>query len=203
VLAVRYADDTIVGFQHQSDAEQFRRDLEQRLTRFGLELNAEKTRLIRFGRFAAQQRAERGLGRPETFEFLGFAHYCAKTKDGRFQVRRRTITKRMAAKLREIRILLMQRRHWPIAIQGRWLSAVLRGHLAYYAVPGNIHQVSAFRDQLVRHWYAALKRRGQRHRLNWQKMRRHAERWLPAVHYMHPWPNERFAARTQVRSPVR
>jgi len=203
VLAVRYADDTIVGFQHQSDAESFRRDLEQRLAKFGLELNAEKTRLIRFGRFAAQQRSERGLGRPETFEFLGFTHYCAKTKAGRFAVRRRTITKRMAAKLREVRTLLMQRRHWPIHLQGRWLSAVLRGHLAYYSVPGNIHQVSAFRDQLVRHWYAALKRRGQRHRLNWQKMRRHADRWLPAVHYTHPWPNERFGVRTQVRSPVR
>ncbi len=203
VLIVRYADDTIVGFQHRSDAERFRRDLEQRLAKFRLELNAEKTRLIMFGRFAAQQRRERGLGRPETFEFLGFTHYCAKTKDGRFALRRRTITKRMAAKLREIKVLLMQRRHWPIDAQGRWLGAVLRGHLAYYAVPGNIHQVTAFRDQLVRHWLRALRRRGQRHRLTWQRMRRHTERWLPPVRYTHPWPNERFSARTQVRSPVR
>jgi RNA-directed DNA polymerase len=203
VIIVRYADDVVLGFQHQSDAERFRKDLADRLARFGLSLNADKTRLIRFGRFAAQQRSERGLGRPETFEFLGFTHYCATTKDGRFAVRRRTIAKRMAAKLRETKVLLMQRRHWPIQAQGRWLGAVVRGHLAYYSVPGNIHQVTAFRDQLVRHWYRALRRRGQRHRLNWQKMRRHAERWLPPARYMHPWPNERFDARTQVRSPVR
>lgn len=203
VLIVRYADDIVLGFQDRSDAERFRRDLEQRLAKFRLGLNAEKTRLIRFGRYAAQQRSERGLGRPETFEFLGFTHYCAKTRDGRFVVRRRTITKRMAAKLREIKQLLMQRRHWPIEAQGRWLGAVLRGHLAYYSVPGNIHQVTAFRDQLGRHWQRALRRRGQRHRLNWQRMRRHVDRWLPPVRYTHPWPNERFDARTQVRSPVR
>jgi group II intron reverse transcriptase/maturase len=203
MIIVRYADDAVLGFQHQSDAERFRKDLADRLARFGLSLNADKTRLIRFGRFAAQQRRERGLGRPETFQFLGFTHYCATTKDGRFAVRRRTIAKRMAAKLRETKVLLMQRRHWPIEAQGRWLGAVVRGHLAYYSVPGNIHQVTAFRDQLVRHWYRALRRRGQRHRLNWQKMRRHAERWLPPSRYVHPWPNQRFDARTQVRSPVR
>ena len=145
-----------------------------------MSLNADKTRLLRFGRFAAQQRSERGLGRPETFEFLGFTHSCATTK-----------------------VLLMQRRHWPIQAQGRWLGAVVPGHLAYYSVPGNIHQVTAFRDQLVRHWHRALRRRGQRHRMNWQKMRRHADRWLPPARYMHPWPNQRFDARTQVRSPVR
>lgn len=203
VVIVRYADDVVQGFQHRSDAERFQRELAQRLATFRLGLNAEKTRLIRFGRYAAQQRSERGLGRPETFEFLGFTHYCAKTKDGRFVVRRRTITKRMAAKLRETKILLTQRRHWPIEAQGRWLGAVLRGHLAYYSVPGNIQQVTAFRDQLVRHWHRALRRRGQRHRLNWQKMRRHTDRWLPPVRYTNPWPNERFDARTQVRSPVR
>jgi group II intron reverse transcriptase/maturase len=136
VIIVRYADDVVLGFQQQSDAERFRKDLAHRLARFGLSLNADKTRLIRFGRFAAQQRAERGLGRPETLEFLGFTHYCAMTKDGRFAVRRRTIAKRMAAKLRETKVLLMQRRHWPIEAQGRWLGAVVRGHLAYYSGPG-------------------------------------------------------------------
>jgi len=122
VVIVRYADDIVLGFQHRSDAERFRRELAQRLAKFRLGLNAEKTRLIRFGRYAAQQRSERGLGRPETFEFLGFTHYCAKTKDGRFTVRRRTIKKRMAAKLRETKVLLVQRRHWPIEAQGRWLG---------------------------------------------------------------------------------
>jgi RNA-directed DNA polymerase len=203
VVIARYADDIIVGFQHRSDAERFQRDLAQRLATFCLGLNAEKTRLIRCGRFAAQQRKERGLGRPETFEFLGFTHYCATTKDGRFALRRRTITKRMAAKLREVRALLMQRRHWPIEVQGRWLASVMRGHLAYYAVPGNIHQVAAFRDQLVRHWHGALRRRGQRHRLTWQRIRRHADRWIPPARITHPWPDQRFDACTQVRSPVR
>jgi RNA-directed DNA polymerase len=203
VIVVRYADDVVLGFQHQSDVERFTRDLEQRLSRFGLALNAEKTRLIRFGRFAAQQRAKRGLGRPETFDFLGFTHCCATTKDGRFVVRRRTITKRMAAKLRETRLLLVRRRHWPIEMQGRWLGAVVRGHLAYYSVPGNIQQVTAFRAEVIRLWRAALRRRSQKTRMNWQRTRRLADRWLPPIRYTHPWPNERFAARTQVRSPVR
>jgi RNA-directed DNA polymerase len=203
VLIVRYADDVVLGFQHRSDAERFQRDLAQRLATFRLGLNAEKTRLIRFGRFAVHQRRERGLGRPETFQFLGFTHYCTTTKDGRFLVLRKTISKRMAAKLREVRDLLMRRRHWPLEAQGRWLASVVRGHLAYFAVPGNIHQVEAFRAEVVRLWYGALRRRGQRHRLNWQRMRRHAERWLPRVRITHPWPDERFHARTQVRSPVR
>src|SRR6266568_539271 len=203
VLIVRYADDTIVGFQHRSDAERFQRDLAQRLAKFRLGLNAEKTRLIRCGRFAAQQCRERGLGRPETFQFLGFTHYCATTKDGRFLLLRKTISKRMAARLREVRALLMRRRHWPLEAQGRWLASVVRGHLAYYAVPGNIHQVEAFRGEVVRLWYGALRRRGQRHRLNWQRMRRYADRWLPPVRITHPWPDQRFNARTQVRSPVR
>ncbi|MDQ3030776.1 MAG: group II intron reverse transcriptase/maturase [Actinomycetota bacterium] len=203
LIVVRYADDVVLGFQHQSDAERFRDDLEQRLVKFGLALNAEKTRLIRFGRFAAQQRAERGLGRPETFDFLGFTHMCGKTKDGRFAVRRRTIKKRMAAKLKEVKASLMARRHWPIEMQGRWLGAVVRGHLAYYSVPGNIQQVGTFREAVVRLWRRALRRRSQKTRMNWQRMRRLADRWLPRARYTHPWPNERFAARTQVRSPVR
>jgi RNA-directed DNA polymerase len=203
VIVVRYADDVVLGFQHQSDAERFRKDLERRLAKFGLALNGEKTRLIRFGRFAAQQQSERGLGKPETFDFLGFTHYCAKTKDGRFAVRRRTIKKRMAAKLKEVKTSLMARRHWPIEVQGRWLGSVVRGHLAYYSVPGNIHQVSAFRDEIIRLWRGALRRRSQNTRMSWKRMFRLAERWLPRARYTHPWPNERFAAKTQVRSPVR
>jgi RNA-directed DNA polymerase len=203
VIAVRYADDAVLGFQHQSDADRFRKDLERRLTMFGLALNTEKTRLVRFGRYAAQQRAERGLDKPETFDFLGFTHYCAKRKDGHFAVRRRTIKKRQAAKLKQVKAMLMARRHWPIEEQGRWLGSVVRGHLAYYSVPGNIQQVSAFRDEVIRLWRAALRRRSQKTRMNWQRTRRLAECYLPRAHYTHPWPNQRFAARTQVRSPVR
>ncbi|MGH3500682.1 MAG: reverse transcriptase domain-containing protein, partial [Nocardioidaceae bacterium] len=203
VIVVRYADDAVLGFQYQSDAERFVRDLEHRLARFGLALNADKTRLIRFGRFAFQQRAERGLGKPDTFDFLGFTHYCAKTRDGHVVVRRRTIKKRMAAKLKQVKTLLVARRHWPIKQQGRWLGAVVRGHLAYYSVPGNIQQVGAFRDQIIRLWRRALRRRSQKTRMNWQRMRRLADQYLPRARYTHPWPKQRFAARTQVRSPVR
>src|SRR6266567_4729694 len=203
VIIVRFADDIVVGFQHRSDAEQFQADLVERFARFNLELNAEKTRLIEFGRFAAQNRRRRGLGRPETFSFLGFTHICGKTRAGRFALRRKTIAKKMAAKLREVNALLRQRRHWPIPEQGQWLGSVVRGHTAYYAVPGNIAAVSAFRKQVTRHWDRALRRRSQRHRLTWERMGRLEARWLPPARITHPWPNVRFDARTQGRSPVR
>jgi len=135
VIIVRFADDIAVGFQHRSDAERFQADLVQRFARFNLELNADKTRLIEFGRFAAENRRRRGLGRPETFAFLGFTHMCGQTRAGRFALRRKTIAKRMAAKLREVNALLKQRRHWPIAEQGQWLGSVVRGHTAYYGCP--------------------------------------------------------------------
>jgi hypothetical protein len=169
--------------------------VERRLAVFGLALNAEKTRLIRFGRFAFQQRAERGLGRPETFDFLGFTHYCAKTKDARVVVRRRTIKKRMAAKLKEVKASLMAPRHWPIEMQGRWLGAVVRGHLAYFSVPGNIQQVSAFREAVVRLWRRALRRRSQKHALTWERMGKIADDWLPQPRILHPWPSIRFAVK--------
>jgi hypothetical protein len=203
VIIVRFADDIVVGFQHRSDAERFQADLVQRFARFNLELNAEKTRLIEFGRFAAENRSRRGLGQPETFSFLGFTHICGKTRAGRFALRRRTIAKKMAAKLREVNALLMQRRHWPIPELGEWLGSVVRGHIAYYAVPGNIHAVSAFRKQVTRHWGRALRRRSQRHRVTWERMGRLEARWLPPARITHPWPNVRFDARTQGRSPVR
>ena len=203
VIIVRFADDIVAGFQHRSDAERFHADLVERFARFCLELNAEKTRLVEFGRFAAQNRRRRGLGRPETFSFLGFTHMCGKTRAGRFALRRKTIAKRMAAKLREVNALLMQRRHWPIPEQGQWLGSVVRGYIAYYAVPGNIHAVSAFRKQVTRHWGRALRRRSQRHRVTWERMGRIEARWLPPARITHPWPNVRFDARTQGRSPVR
>ncbi|MGZ4286935.1 MAG: group II intron reverse transcriptase/maturase [Solirubrobacteraceae bacterium] len=203
VVIVRFADDAVVGFEYRDDAERFWADLRDRLAKFSLELNAEKTRLIRFGRFAAQQRKERGLGKPETFQFLGFTHICGKTKAGRFKLKRITDKKRMRAKLSKVKAELIRRRHLPIPDQGRWLASVLRGHCNYYAVPDNSAAINAFRFRIIGHWLMALRRRSQRTRLTWQRMHRLAERWLPPVRILHPWPNDRFDARTQGRSPVR
>ncbi len=201
VVIVRWADDFIVGFEHRDDAERFQEDLRARLAEFCLGLSAEKTRLIEFGRFAALDRRARGLGRPETFDFLGFTHCCARTRDGRFMVKRITIKKRMAAKLREVKAELMRRRHLPVPEQGRWLGSVVRGHLGYYAVPGNIDAVHSFRAQAARHWHRALRRRSQRHRLNWTRMSRHVERWLPPVRLTHPLPDQRFDVRYPRQEP--
>ena len=203
VVIVRFADDAVVGFEYRQDAERFWADLRERLAKFSLELNADKTRLIRFGRFAAQQRKERGLGKPETFQFLGFTHICGKTKAGRFKLTRITDKKRMRTKLSKVKAELIRRRHLPIPDQGRWLASVLRGHCNYYAVPDNSKAINAFRFRIIGHWLAALRRRSQRTRLTWKRMYRLAERWLPRVHILHPWPNDRVDARTRGRSPVR
>ena len=203
VILVRFADDYIAGFQHRDDAERFLADLRDRLAKFSLELATEKTRLIEFGRYAARDRSARGLGRPETFPFLGFTHICAKDGRGRFMVKRITISKRMRAKLAEVKDELKLRRHHPIPEQGQWLASVVRGHFAYYAVPGNGHALFAFRGQVARHWRRALRHRSQRTRLDWERMDRLATRWLPPARIQHPWPNKRFDARTQGRSPVR
>ncbi len=196
VIIVRFADDVIVGFEHEQDARRFWAELRERFARFGLELHPDKTRLIEFGRHAARNRAARGAGKPETFNFLGFTHICAKTRNGRFWLRRITISKRMRAKLREVNDQLRRRRHQPIPVQGQWLRSVVQGHLAYYAVPGNTDAVKAFRHQVTRHWLKALRRRSQRTRMSWERMRRIATRWLPPVRVMHPFPEVRFAART-------
>jgi group II intron reverse transcriptase/maturase len=203
VVIVRFADDYIVGFEHHRDAQQFLDDLRERFAKFALELNAEKTRLIEFGRFAVERRKARGLGRPETFDFLGFTHICAQQRNGRFTVRRITVSKRMRAKLRQVKDELARRRHQSIPEQGQWLASVVRGHCAYYAVPGNSRAVKAFRTQATRHWCAELRRRSQRHRLDWERMNRIASRWLPPAHITHPYPEQRFDARTQDKSPVR
>jgi len=203
VIIVRYADDYIVGFEHRQDAQRFLAELRDRLARFGLELAADKTRLIEFGRFAARNRKAGGLGKPETFDFLGFKHICSKTKNGRFMLKRITVPKRMQAKLSEINIELKRRRHLPIPVQGKWLGSVVRGHFAYYAVPGNSDAMIAFHDQVTRHWHRSLRRRSQRSNLSWKRMSRIAAHWLPPVRRMHPFPNARFDARTQGRSPVR
>ena len=196
VIIVRFADDITIGFEHEQDAQRFWADLRERLAKFGLELHPDKTRLIEFGRHAARRRRARGLGKPETFDFLGFTHICAESRSGRFWLRRITISKRMRAKLREVNDQLKRRRHQPIPVQGQWLRSVVQGHLAYYAVPGNIDAVAAFRDQLTRHWYQALRRRSQRTRINWTRMNPIAKRWLPRARAMHPFPEVRFAART-------
>jgi len=203
VIVVRFADDYIVGFEHERDAQRFLADLRDRVAKFGLELAAEKTRLIEFGRFAAERRQVRGLGKPETFNFLGFTHICAKDRSGRFALKRITDSRRMRAKLRQVKQELARRRHQPIPEQGRWLASVVRGHCAYYAVPGNSRAVKTFRTQATRHWCAELRRRGQRHRLDWKRMNRIATRWLPPARITQPFPERRFDARTRGRSPVR
>ena len=179
VIVVRFADDFTVGFEHEEDAQRFLSDLRERFAKFGLELHPDKTRLIEFGRHAARRRKAQGLGKPETFDFLGFTHFCGKTKHGRFWLRRITISKRMQAKLREVNDQLKRRRHQPIPEQGTWLRSVVQGHLAYYAVPGNTDAVAAFRTQVGRYWYKALRRRSQRTRLNWKRMDRLTTKWLP------------------------
>ena len=204
VVVVRYADDIVVGFEHRGDAERFWGDLRERFAQFALELHPDKTRLIEFGRFAATDRQRRGDGKPETFDFLGFTHICAKSRHGRFKLKRVTIKKRLAAKLKSVKAELMRRRHDPIPVQGRWLSSVIAGHVNYYGVPDNSPAIHTFRFQAVRHWLRALRRRSHKARnLTWQRMARLAKRWLPPARIVHPWPDTRFAATTQGRSPVR
>ena len=204
MIVTRFADDFVVGFEHHDDAERFWAELRERFADFGLELADEKTRLIEFGRFAARDRKARGLGKPDSFDFLGFTHACGKTKKtGRFALKRVTSKKRLRVKLRAVKAELAHRRHDPIPDQGQWLASVVRGHCAYYAVPGNIDAVAAFRKQVVRHWRRALRRRSQRTSLTWERIYRLAARWIPIARIQHPWPSVRFDARTQGKSPVR
>ena len=193
MIVVRYADDTIVGFQHRQDAERFQIDLKERLAKFALSLHPEKTRLLEFGRYAAGRRAERGKGKPETFDFLGFTHYCSTRKDGvGFQLGRKTQRKRLKAKLREVKEILRRHRHTPIDEQGRWLGAMMKGHFAYFAVPTNTNLLSAFRYHSSIIWFRSLRRRSQRHRLTWERMVRLIKRFLPSPRVLHPWPDQRF-----------
>jgi RNA-directed DNA polymerase len=194
VIIVRFADDFIVGFEHEEDAGKFLGELRERFAKFGLELHPGKTRLIEFGRHAARNRAARGEPKPETFAFLGFTHICATSRNGRFWIRRRTISARLRAKLKQAKAQIMQRRHLPIPEQGKWLASVITGHQNYYAVPGNYQAVSFFRYEVTRHWHHALKRRSQKHRLPWDRMNRLAKRWLPRTRITHPYPEQRFAA---------
>jgi RNA-directed DNA polymerase len=196
MILVRFADDFIVGFQHQSDAEQFREELAERFRRFNLELHPDKTRLIRFGRFAAEDRQRRGEGKPETFDFLGFTHICGKTNRGAFQVVRKTMRKRLRNKLRAVKAELQRRMHDPIPEVGRWLKSVVDGHANYYGVPNNSVAVGAFRDQVTLLWHRALSQRSQKGRVLWRRMFRLAQRWLPLPGIRHPWPEERLCVNT-------
>ena len=193
VIIVRYADDAIIGFQHEDEARQYLRDLRERLSNFGLELNEDKTRLIRFGRFARQNREERGEGKPESFTFLGFQHMCAENSLGRFEVRRITDGGRRRKKLLEIKQELRQRMHEPVARTGKWLRSVLNGYYQYHAVPGNIPVLKKFRTQVARRWYVALAQRSQR-RPTWEKLAAVFEHWLPIPQVKHDFPDQRFDA---------
>jgi group II intron reverse transcriptase/maturase len=204
VIVVRYADDLVVGFENRTDAERFLEEFRERLARFGLELNAEKTRLIRFGRFAALNRAERGQGKPETFTFLGFTHHCGKRRsNGSFIVWRKTAKKRMTAKLQGIKAELRRRMHEPIALVGEWLQRVVLGYYQYHAIPGNLDRLNVFRHRLRQLWAHVLRRRSQRSRLTWQRLNPLLDRWTPPPRVLHPYPMERFAATIQGRSRMR
>ena len=202
VYVVRFCDDFVVGFERREDAERFQRDLSERLARFALELNADKTRLIEFGRFAARNRAARGLGKPRRSTSSASRTSAGSRGRGRFKLKRVTQKKRMRAKLHEVKAELRRRMHLPIPDQGRWLRSVLQGHFNYYAVPDNSEALFAFRYQATQHWQRSLSRRSQRADVTWERMGRIADRWLPPVRILHPWPGVRFAATTRGRSPV-
>ena len=196
VIIVRYADDAVLGFEHRKDAEQFLEQLRERLAKFGLELHSEKTRLIEFGRFAAERRKQRGEGKPETFTFLGFTHICGTNhQTGKFTVHRQTIGKRMAAKLTEIRAQLRQRMHARIPGTVKWLQQVVRGYFQYHAVPGNCARLRAFRNDVLWSWLQALRRRSHRHRMSWERFKHRLDPLLPIVQVLHPYPDARFGAK--------
>jgi RNA-directed DNA polymerase len=195
VIVVRYADDIVMGFQHEREAKRFMADMRQRLEKFALSLHPEKTRLIEFGRFAAKDRESRGLGKPETFNFLGFTHICSRSRRGAFQLKRQTRRDRMRARLRTIKEELRRRMHEPIPLQGKWLQQVVRGYFAYHAVPTNSRCLGAFRHYVVDLWRRSLVQRSQRDRTTWNRMAKLAAEFLPPSHILHPWPSVRFAVK--------
>jgi RNA-directed DNA polymerase len=193
MIMVRYADDFVVGFQDRGDAERFLRELRRRFEGFGLQLHPDKTRLIEFGRYAAERRAERGLGKPETFDFLGFTHYCGTRRDGTFTIKRKSIAKRIRAKLQEIKMQLKLRTHDAVIEVGGWLRAVVRGWFNYHAIPGNSNCLNRFRTQVQRLWLRTLRSRSQKGRCwTWERMRRLIYRWLPTARILHPYPEQRL-----------
>jgi RNA-directed DNA polymerase len=196
VIIVRYADDAVLGFEHREEAERFLEQLRERLRKFGLELHPEKTRLIEFGRYAAERRKKRGEGKPRTFNFLGFTHICGTNhRTGNFAVHRRTIGKRMAAKLKDIRAKLRVRMHERVQGTVPWLQQVVRGYFQYHAIPGNWARMRAFRKDVLRIWYQTLRRRSQRSRLTWERFYDRLGSLLPSVQVLQPHPDVRFDAK--------
>ena len=196
VIVVRYADDAVLGFEHREETERFRGQLRERLRKFGLELHPEKTRLIEFGRYAAERRERRGEGKPETFNFLGFTHICGRNhRTGKFTVQRKTIGKRMAAKLKDLKAKLRQRMHGRIPGTVKWLQQVVSGYFQYHAIPGNWARLQTFRDEVQRMWFRTLRRRSQRHRLTWERFRTSLGNLLPPVQILQPYPDVRFDAK--------
>ena len=202
VVIVRYADDIIMGFEHKAEAERFRRELEARLNKFGLQLHPDKTRLIEFGRFAAHNRRRRGQGKPESFDFLGFTHSCGFDRGGKYTVRRKTKSKKIRGKLKELKAEIRRRYHQPVPVQGKWLSSAYRGFVNYFAVPGNMATLKSFHHQLCRIWLRALRRRSQKGRkLTWEKFVEIFPEWLPQPRCKHPWPNQRFGRHYPKQEP--
>src|SRR5215469_5684049 len=195
MIIVRYADDFIVGFEHEADARRFLDEMRERLGEFALSLHPEKTRLIEFGRFAAERRQRRGLDKPETFNFLGFTFICGKTRAGKFQIKWKTRRDRMRAKLKMIQEGLWRRMHQSIPSQGSWLRRVVKGYFNYHAVPTNARALDVFRHHVTDLWRRTLRRRSQTARITWARMTKLANDFLPKPIILHPWPSERFAVR--------
>jgi len=196
MIIVRYADDIVVGFEHRAEAKLFKEELAERLKKFKLELQDEKTRLIEFGRYAAEDRANRGEGKPETLNFLGFTHICSKTRKGQFCVLRQTMRKRMQAKLINLRTEMRRRMHQPVPEQGQWLRSVVVGHYQYYGVPRNSPAMDAFRKEVIRLWKRSLERRSQRGSITWERMNRLTQKWLPPPYICQPYPSQRLCVTT-------
>jgi len=200
---VRFADDFVAGFQHRHEAERFLAELRERFARFGLQLHADKTRIVEFGRYADHNRRNRGVGPPETFNFLGFTHSCGRTRNGHFTVLRQTMRQRWQAKLRALKEELRRRMHTPIREQGAYLRSVLLGHFRYYGVPMNGHALCAFRKAVGVLWLTVLRRRRQGNHLPWRRMHGYLVRWFPSARVCHPYPLVRLGVLTQGGSRMR
>ena len=195
MIIVRYADDLVAGFEHEADARRFLDEMRAPFAEFSLSLHPDKTRLIEFGRHAAANREQRGLGKPETFDFLGFTFISGKSRNGKFLIHRKSRRDRVRATLKEIKEELRRRMHGPVREQAEWLKQVVAGFFQYHAVPTNGRALAAFRYHVIDHWRRTLRRRGQKHRMTWARIGKLADDWLPKPRILHPWPNQRFAVK--------